>query len=156
MALVLLPLLSGSGRADSIGQPNASLVVDANANQLSFGSAAGAMYQYFSIGSIFDTGLPTLGNSPGIFLSTGNTMNIPTWDPQLLVALGDTVPGLSGLGSITSSQDAAAPEPRSAILVTCGLLLAAWRVRRTPESGCGERQTEQGTGPPTVVPLAAP
>lgn len=153
---LLFLLCSVAGLANSIGQPNASLVVDANANQLSFGSLTPSVYQYFNIGSsLFDPGLPSFGNSPNNFLSTGNTMNIPTWNPQLLVGVSQLVPG-STSSQQASSEQAAAPEPRTAMLFSCGLMVLAWRVRRSMNLEGGARYTAAGTGPPSIAPHVGP
>ena len=151
---LLFLLCSVAGLANSIGQPNASLVVDANANQLSFGSLTPSVYQYFNIGSsLFDPGLPSFGNSPNNFLSTGNTLNIPTWNPQLLVGVTQFVPGST---QQVSSEQAEAPEPRTVMLFSCGLMVLAWRVRRSMNLEGEARYTPAGTGPPSSAPHVGP
>jgi hypothetical protein len=52
---------------------------------------------------------------------------------------------------LTSSQDAAAPEPRSTMLLLCGLLLTGWQLRQRGWTG---RVRE--TGPPSTAPPAGP
>ena len=153
---LMLLLCSVAGWANSIGQPNASLVVDSNANQLNFGSLTPSVYQYFNVGSsLFDPGLPTFGNSPNNFLSTGNTMNIPTWNPQLLVGVSQLVPGSTSSQQVSSEQGAA-PEPRTAMLLSCGLMVLAWRVRRSMNLEGEALRTTAGIGPPSIAPPVGP
>ncbi len=126
---LLMMLSCGVAQATSIGQPNASLVVDSSGPQLNLGSSASSAYQYFDVIGLFDSGLPTFGNTPGSFLSLGNTMNIPTWNPTLLLQVSNFAPSSDGLNVVTSSQQQVAPEPGSVLLVACGLLGLSWRCR---------------------------